>query len=110
MGACLQYQIIGIQQNKENPLGLDAERGYKKIIKVLFFNHHFLILSGILPVLSCSIFPALSAVFTASISGDSVELESVVVVVFSSLLLLQAVKNDAIVKMTNIFLMAVFLF
>ncbi len=56
-------------------------------------------------VLSCSILLALSAMFSASISGDSFESKESVALVFfdSSLLLLQAVSKEVTVKMANIF-------
>ena len=74
-----------------------------------FINYFLWLVSIIWRVLSCNILLALSAVFTASISGDSdEETESVAVVFFASLSLLQAVTTAAIVTMVNNFFIMFF--
>ena len=71
-------------------------------------TYYFLILSTLLPMLSCIFFVTLSAVFTASVSGESAETESFEVVVVSSLLLLQAAKKDTTATMANNFFILYF--
>ena len=73
-----------------------------------FLVYFFIRVSTILMELSCIFLFTLSAVFTASISGESAETESFELVVVSSLLLLHAAKKEAMITMANNFFIALF--
>jgi nitrate/nitrite-specific signal transduction histidine kinase len=76
---------------------------------VIVINYFLLVVSVIRWVLSCKILLALSAMFTASINGDSEAFNvSVPETVDSSLLLLQAADNKMTAEIANSFFIDLF--